>query len=565
MGVTLFPKNLNLILMIISMPLLASAKQQLVVVKNANQVRAITFFASQNNATLQFRGHLSFGDLYLLDAEKDYQPMDLFIANQESKVLVAENSSIHIGPALIGQTQPSQINLFLNAEKDMSMWQWGFHNDGSNAPEQEGRVKPSKGIIGYDAQVLEAWEQMKPPKKQVVVAVIDSGIDVLHTELKDHLWVNEKEFNGSPGVDDDGNGFVDDINGYSFVDNSASLKDEHGHGTHCSGVIAADHDNNIGVKGLAPGVKVLAVKIFDKNGSGPTEYAIKAIDYAVKMKVDVISASWGGGPLNEVLKAAIENAARKNILFVAAAGNDGTDNDVTPFYPANYDLENIVSVAAHHNAGNLAAFSNFGLKKVHISAPGQYILSTLPGNKYAVWSGTSMATPHVSAAIALLLEQEGNLPIAEIKDRLMQSSLPQLNWRKSLISLGRLNVLGLLQNTKISRGLPLETEWKIYAPQVPLYETNHPLSQSELWLVKDFQVPDAKFVRFVVSKTDFFGASGVSVNIRDPKTKSEFEQLPLKLEKIYKTDYVVGDSIGFRLNLDSPGSWGMRIDAIEYQ
>lgn len=565
MGDTLFQKNSILIAMSVLVPVLVAAKQQLVVVKNANQARAITSFSRQNKAQLEFRGHLSFGDLYLLETEKDYQPMDLFIANQDSKVLVSENTSINIGPALIDLIQPSQMNLFLNPNQDLSPWQWGFHNDGSNTPEQEGRDKPRKGIVGYDAQVFEAWKQLKPAKKEVVVAVIDSGIDIHHLELKDHLWINEKEFNGSPGVDDDGNGFIDDVNGYSFVDNSASIRDEHGHGTHCSGVIAADHDNNIGVKGLAPGVKVLTVRIFGKSGTGPTEYAIKAIDYAVKMNVNVISASWGGGPLNEVLKAAIENAAKKNIMFIAGAGNDGTNNDMTPFYPASYDLENIVSVAAHHNAGNLAAFSNFGLKKVHISAPGQNILSTLPDNKYAVWSGTSMATPHVSAAIALLLQQEGDLTIAEIKDRLIQSSLPQLNWRKLLVSLGRLNVLGLLQNTKISRGLPLESDWKIYAPQIPLFETNHPISQNELWLVKDFQVPNAKFVRFVVSKTDFFGYSGASVNIRDPKTKSEFEQLPLKMEKIYKTDYVIGDSIGFRLNLDSPGSWGMRMDAIEYQ
>lgn len=534
------------------------ASEQLIVVKTNEDISDLKSFAKKNNSKLKFSGSLSFGKMYVLNSDKVFYPKNKF----NSDLLIANNSLVSIGPSLIMNKNIIKQNL---ADQDFSDWQWALHNTGLNTPIQEGRSKPLPGVIGYDSKAFEAWQILHTEKKEVVIAIIDSGIDINHQDLKDHIWTNSKELNGIKGVDDDGNGLIDDLHGYSFISNSSDLTDEHGHGTHCAGIIAADHENHIGIMGLASGVKILPIKIFNSEGNSTQENLIKAIDYAVKMHVDVISASWGGGPKNEIMFKAIEVAKNNNIMFIAAAGNENTNNDETPFYPASYDLENIISVAAHNNSGNLAYFSNYGLKTVHISAPGQFILSTLPNNKYAVWSGTSMATPYVSAAVAMLIQQEGALPISEIKTRLIESSIPQMSWRKNLISMGRLNLLGLLEHSKIDRGLPKENEWKVFAPTSPLYETQHPITDNNLNLVKDYYVPGAKYVRLVFSRIEITSSDFPLLRVRDPISKSEPESVSLNIHDTFKTDYIIGDKIGFRLNVHYSGSWGIRLESIEYQ
>lgn len=299
---------------------------------------------------------------------------------------------------------------------------WGLHNTGGK--DSDGRI----GVAGIDINVEKAWD-VTTGSKDVLVAVIDTGVDYTHPDIKDNLWVNEAEAKGKPGVDDDGNGFIDDVYGYNFADDKGDPKDGHGHGTHVSGTIGARGNDGLGVAGVNWNVRIMAVKFLDDGGSGTLENAVKAIDYATKMGARIESNSWGGGGFSQALKEAIERAAAKNVLFTAAAGNSGEDNDSSDHYPSNYDVENILAVAAIDNQGNLADFSDWGLKTVHVAAPGVNVYSSINNGGYASWSGTSMATPHVTGVAALILSTNKNLTAVDLKTRIMKTSrpLPSLN------------------------------------------------------------------------------------------------------------------------------------------
>lgn len=251
----------------------------------------------------------------------------------------------------------------------------------------------SRGIMNMNG----AWN-ISEGREEVIVAVIDSGADYTHPDLKDNIAVNLAEKNGQPGVDDDGNGYVDDVYGWDFYNNKPNAFDDNGHGTHCSGIIAAER-NGFGVRGVAPKVKILPVKFLGANGSGDTSAAINAINYAVSRGARVLSNSWGGGGFSDLLNVAIQTARGKGVFVVAAAGNDGKNNDVTPSYPANYT--GVVSVGSSDQSDLKSSFSNYGASSVRIFAPGSSILSTYPGNQYKTLSGTSMATPQISGALAL--------------------------------------------------------------------------------------------------------------------------------------------------------------------
>lgn len=306
---------------------------------------------------------------------------------------------------------------------------WGLKNTGAADSEN------NMGRAGVDVSAEQAWD-ITTGSKSVVVAVIDSGIDFSHPDLKDQAWVNEKELNGLPGVDDDGNGYIDDIHGYDFAGNKGDSTDDNSHGTHCAGTIGAKGNDGRGLVGVNWDVSMMGVKFLDKQGRGSLANAIKSIDYARKMGARIMSNSWGGGAASDLLKKAIQEAANDGILFVAAAGNDANDNDAMPSYPASYEVDNVLSVAAIDNRGALASFSNYGAKSVHVAAPGVNIISTVPGGKYDSYSGTSMATPHVSGIAALLLANNGNLTYRELKKTIMDSSRPLYTLRRRVASAG---------------------------------------------------------------------------------------------------------------------------------
>jgi thermitase len=335
-----------------------------------------------------------------------------------------------------------------------------------------------------DIGVLAAWKNVKTIKDDFVVAVIDTGVDYTHEDLVENMWRNSGEMGldasgkdkSSNNVDDDGNGYVDDIVGWDFPANDnrpfdlpASLQDmltkggNPGHGTHCAGNVAARGNNSLGISGVAPNVKIMALKFITIEGSGTTSDAIKAIRYALDKGVKVLSNSWGSEgedsdqTQNEALKDAIRDVQKAGALFVAAAGNGhqgkGYDNDTDakPAYPASYDMDTIISVAALDSNNQLGAFSNWGANTVDMGAPGVKVFSTVPGNKYAdtvinigpikaTWDGTSMATPHVAGAAALYWSQHPNATWKDVKNALMNSveKIPSMTGKS--VSGGKLNV-----------------------------------------------------------------------------------------------------------------------------
>lgn len=305
---------------------------------------------------------------------------------------------------------------------------WGLHNTGQ-----------SGGRLDADIDASEAWD-VSTGSESVVVAVIDTGVDYNHEDLAGNMWNNPAEMNGLPGVDDDQNGFIDDIYGYDFCNSDSNPMDDHYHGTHCAGTIAAVGNNGKGVTGVCWNVKIMALKFLDSGGDGWTSDAVECVEYARLMGAKVMSNSWGGGPYAQALKDAIDAAGQAGSAFVAAAGNDGVNNDTYPQYPSSYTSDNLISVLATDRSDNRSSFSNYGLVSVDLGAPGSAILSCQPGNRYQFLNGTSMATPHVSGACAMLWSVNPLLAVSEIKDLLLDSADPLPALTGKCVSGGRLNL-----------------------------------------------------------------------------------------------------------------------------
>ncbi len=301
--------------------------------------------------------------------------------------------------------------------------QWGLQNTGKNS----GGFFTS-GLKGADINAIEAWDITKGNKK-VIIAVIDSGVNHKHKDLAANMWQNNLEIYGEEGVDDDGNGYIDDFNGYDFMNDDNIPDDKVGHGTHCAGVIGADH-NGVGVAGVMANVSIMALKFLGSRG-GELKDAIAAIEYAIDKKVNVMSNSWGGGGPSQALEDAISKANDNGIIFVAAAGNAGNNNDNNPTYPASYKLPNVISVGSMNGGGNSSSFSNFGLQSVHVYAPGSGIYSTYK-NSYRSLSGTSMAAPFVSGIIGLMYSHDPYIEALDIRSRLVETSVKRKTLRSSL-------------------------------------------------------------------------------------------------------------------------------------
>jgi subtilisin family serine protease len=316
---------------------------------------------------------------------------------------------------------------------------WGLHNTGQTG-----------GLPDADIDAPEAWD-ITVGSASVVIAVIDTGVDYTHSELAANLWRNPGEVAGN-GIDDDGNGFVDDVRGWDFANNDNDPLDDNNHGTHVAGTIAAAGNNGVGVAGVNWRASLMALKFLTAAGAGSTAGAIASIDYAVSNGARVINASWGGGPFSVALFNAISAANNAGVLFVASAGNLGRDTDVAPSYPASYNLANIIAVAATDDADTLAGFSNFGANSVDLGAPGVSILSTILGGGYAAFSGTSMAAPHVSGVAGLVLAANPGLGVGALKAAILDGTDAVAALAGRTVSGGRLNALGALGGG----GLPVQ-------------------------------------------------------------------------------------------------------------
>ncbi len=294
------------------------------------------------------------------------------------------------------------------------------------------RIGELWGLIGNNGiNASGAWN-ISSSASEVVVAVIDSGVDITHPDLSSVIWTNQDEIAGN-GIDDDGNGYIDDTNGWDFVFNDNSPEDGNGHGTHVAGTIAAIRNNNIGVAGVANNIKIMPLRFLDSSGNGFTNNAIAALNYAVANGAPISNNSWGGGGYSTSLFNAIESANQASHTFIAAAGNSGRNIDSDPSYPAAYNNTNIISVAAINSSGDLASFSNYGISNVDIAAPGVSILSTIShqycgqtsgSDCYASLNGTSMASPHVAGVAALILGMKPGASPQEISSILSDSARP---------------------------------------------------------------------------------------------------------------------------------------------
>ena len=295
------------------------------------------------------------------------------------------------------------------------------------------------GTPGADIRAEAAWD-VTTGDSTVVVGVIDTGIDLGHPDIVANLWTNPGEIPAN-GVDDDGNGWVDDVHGWDFANLDSDPQDDNGHGTHVAGTIAAVGNNALGVTGVCWRTQVMALKFLAANGTGLTSNAIGALEYALANGVRITNNSWGGGPRSQALADALTAAGAAGMLLVVAAGNSGIDVDQTAVYPSSYDVPEIITVAATDKDDSLASFSNYGLETIDLAAPGDRVLSLWPLRRLAILSGTSMAAPHVAGAAALLLARDPAMPALEMKSRLMSGALPLASLAGRCVTGARLDLL----------------------------------------------------------------------------------------------------------------------------
>lgn len=322
--------------------------------------------------------------------------------------------------------------------------QWGLRNYG-----QDG------GTTGADIHAPQAWD-LTTGSADVAVAVIDSGVDYTHPDLAANIWTNPGEIPGN-GIDDDGNGYVDDVHGWNAVNNNGDPMDHDGHGTHCAGTIGALGNNGMGVAGINWNVRIIATRFIGSSGFGSTADAIECLEYIHTLKdrgVNVIATnnSWSGGGNDPLLKAAIDASNARGILFVVASGNGdafgaAVNTENLPIYPGCLPNPNIINVTATDRNDRKASWANYGRTGVHLGAPGVEIWSTVTGGTYDSYTGTSMAAPHVVGAAALLAAYNPGLSHLEIKDRLLRTGDPLPDLAGRTVSGRRLNLYNALTNT----------------------------------------------------------------------------------------------------------------------
>ena len=341
-----------------------------------------------------------------------------FLALQAPAASVADVRSWAAATAGVRYVEPDFVITTSATPNDPSYSRlWGLNNSGQTG-----------GVADADMDVAEAWD-VTSGSRSVVVGVIDTGIDYNHPDLASNIWRNPGEIAGD-GIDNDRNGYVDDVRGWDFANNDADPFDDEGHGTHVAGTIGAVGNNGVGIVGVSWNVSLMALKFLGADGSGSTSGAVAAINYATRMRqsfgVNVVATnnSWGGGGFSSALRDAIAAGGSAGVLCVAAAGNESANNDATPSYPANYAGDAVISVAATDSSNRLATFSNYGVTTVDVAAPGVGIYSTVPGNGYASYSGTSMATPHVTGTVALLAAANPQATAAQIRTAILSTAVP---------------------------------------------------------------------------------------------------------------------------------------------
>lgn len=434
-------------------------------------------------------------------------PAQNFVVLQKPLVQTAEGALVDIRSVDdVLLVEPNYVYRVSKLPNDPAIGQlWGLRNFGQADSSRQ------NGIAGIDVDAERAWD-ITTGSTDVVVAVIDTGLDYTHPDLIANSWVNEAEANGQAGVDDDANGYVDDIHGANFADPlkpTGDPMDDHGHGTHCAGTIGGKGDDGLGIVGVAWNVKIMGIKFLGADGSGSLEGAIQAIDYATKMGAKIQSNSWAGGGYSKLLEEAIQRSDAAGVLFVAASSNAGGNNDVSPVYPATYNVPNVISVAAVDNRGALADFSNYGRTTVHVAAPGVNVYSSLNGGGYDSWSGTSMATPHVSGVAALLAAHDSQATQYQLRQRILAGARPLAGLRG-----------------KVSTGATVNAYYSLIG-QIPPEDPNDPskwLHQSQ-----SFSTPHPYSKKALIeTEITIPGATQMSLFFARFQTEKNYDTLTLK-------------------------------------
>jgi subtilisin family serine protease len=362
--------------------------------------------------------------------------------------------------------------------------EWGLHNSGQS-------ILGVSGTIDSDIDAPEAWD-LTTGNSVVTVAVIDSGVDASHPDLAPNVWSNPGESGAGKetnGVDDDGDGMIDDVHGWDWVGGDANPSDANGHGTHVAGTIGARGNDGLGVAGVSWSTGLMPLRVLDSSGNGSLANVISAYGYAAAHGARVVNASFGGAGFSHAEYDAIHAAA--GTLFVAAAGNDAANNDAGGDYPCSYDLPNLVCVAATDQQDALASFSNYGAATVDLGAPGTRIASDQPGNSFAYMSGTSMATPHVSGSAALVFAERPGASVGAVRQAILAGADPDSALTGKTVTGGRLNVRGALD--VIDGRTPLSSPTESPPPPAATPATGSPARVS-------LRVPRGQSVRRVIRR-----------------------------------------------------------------
>lgn len=381
---------------------------------------------SSLNHRVELRRHIDNYALFYVNEENDYYPVLKALKGNTDILTAQANQSIELMEA---SNDPYYDTL------------WAINNPGYFMYYNEFGSQQKSATSGIDMDVAKAWDTLKQSSRklrEVIVAVVDTGVDYAHPDLAEHMWSNLNEI-PDDGKDNDDNGYIDDIYGWDFYNNDSTVchyqyskeydanlaqpEDNDDHGTHVAGIIGAVSNNGIGIAGVASNIdlQIMSLKINgDRNGKGDISDAIEAVKYATKMGADICNMSWGTYDYPEALYQIMKES---DMLFVAAAGNSGTDNNTRPIYPAGFSLDNVLSVTFINPKGELSHLSNYGTTSIDLAAPGQDIYSTTVGN-YAYMSGSSMAAPHVTAVAAMLYASSDYLYPANVREVIINTRKP---------------------------------------------------------------------------------------------------------------------------------------------
>jgi subtilisin family serine protease len=388
--------------------------------------------------------------------------------------------------------------------------QWGLDNTGQI-------IAGESAVPDIDIDAAEAW-QISTGSREVVVAVIDSGVDYDHPDLRDNMWTNPGEIAGD-GIDNDGNGYVDDVNGWDFYSDDDDPADEHGHGTQVAGTVCAEGNNGEGVSGVAWQCRIMALRINGPENKGKISSAIEAIEYAVSQNVRLSNNSWGSYTYSPALFEVVRAAADHGHLIIASAGNDDLDLDDNPRYPAALNLPNVISVTAVDTQGQLMEVTtdfaaNFGEQNVDLGAPGRYILSTKRGGGYGSTSGTSFAAPFVSGTAALALGLQPEWTAQQLSQVINQTTEPLAALLGKTVTGGMVNALGVLQTASVPPSTPagLDTV-AVSATQIRLTWADSSLAETGFYLERSSDGNIWEHLQTLPVDTTTFSDEGLFVEV----------------------------------------------------